>query len=86
MFFSDEPASVCPQGLTQHQISSINFFRFRSDLLAFFARILYFLKFWSLRNLMIKQLFNSRLLDMRLVIANSALRSSLSIYQGLYDL
>ena len=35
--------------------------------------------FWSLRNL-IKQLFHSRLLDMRLVIANSALRASLAIY------
>ena len=36
-------------------------------------------KFCSLRNL-IKQLFHSRLLDMRLVIANSALRASLAIY------
>ena len=35
--------------------------------------------FWSLRNL-IKQLFHSRLLDMRVVIANSALRASLAIY------
>ena len=41
----------------------------------------YFLlpNFWILRNL-IKQLFHSRLLDMRLVIANSALRASLAIY------
>ena len=48
-----------------------------------FARILrsYFVlpNFWSLRNL-IKQLFHSRLLDMRLVIANEALRASLAIY------
>ena len=35
--------------------------------------------FWSLRNL-IKQLSHSRLLDMRLVIANSALSASLAIY------
>ena len=35
--------------------------------------------FWSLRKL-IKELFHSRLLDMRLVIANSALRASLAIY------
>ena len=35
--------------------------------------------FWSLRNL-IKQLFHSRLLDMRLVIVNSALCASLAIY------
>ena len=34
---------------------------------------------WSLRNL-IKQLFHSRLLDIRLVIANLALRASLAIY------
>ena len=56
--------------------SSSSFFRFRSDFLAFSARISYF-KF--LRNL-IKQLFHSRLLDIRLVIANSALRASLAIY------
>ena len=35
--------------------------------------------FWCSRNL-IKQLFHSRLLDVRLVIANSALRASLAIY------
>ena len=35
--------------------------------------------FWNLRNL-IKQLFHSRFLDMRLVIANSALPASLAIY------
>ena len=29
---------------------------------------------------LIKQLFHSRLLDMRLIIANSALRASLAIY------
>ena len=61
------------------------FFRFRSDFLAFFARISYFLNFWSLRNL-IKQLFHSRLLDMRLVIAHSALRASLAIYNLMRNL
>ena len=54
-----------------------------SVLIKFFARFFrsYFLlpNFWSWRNL-IKQLFHSRLLDMRLVIANSALRASLAIY------
>ena len=35
--------------------------------------------FWSLRNL-IKQLFHWRLLDIRPVIANEALRASLAIY------
>ena len=39
----------------------------------------YLVNFWSLRNLM-KQLFHSRLLDMRLVIAKSAPRASLAIY------
>ena len=36
-------------------------------------------RLWRLRNL-IKQLFHSRLSDMRLVIANSALRASVAIY------
>ena len=58
--------------------SSSSLFRFRSDFLAFFTRISYF-KFLELKNL-IKQLFYSRLLDMRLVKANSALRASLAIY------
>ena len=40
--------------------------------------------FWSLRNL-IKQLFPSRLLDMRLVIANSALRVALAVYHLISD-
>ena len=57
-----------------HNIASSSFFRFRSDFLAFFARISNLL-----RNL-IKQLFHSRLLDMRLVTANSALRASLAIF------
>ena len=63
-----------------HKITSvlITCFRFRSDLLAFYTRISYFLNFWSLKNL-IKQLFHSHLLDMRLVIANSALCTSLAI-------
>ena len=34
--------------------------------------------FWSLGNLI--KLFHSRLLDMRLIIANEALRASLAIY------
>ena len=38
--FCDEPTSVWPQGVTQHRI--LNFFRFRSDFLAFLARISYF--------------------------------------------
>ena len=40
--------------------------------------------FWGLRNL-IKQLFHSRLLDMRLVIPNSALRASLAIYHLIFN-
>ena len=52
-----------------------------SSLFSRFSRSLIFRtsNFWSLRNL-IKQLFHSHLLDMRLVIANSALRASLAIY------
>ena len=74
--------------LSDHQVlhniaSSSSIFQFYSDFLVFFARISKALpNFWSLRNL-IKQLFHSRLLNMRLVIANSALRALLAIYQGL---
>ena len=53
-------------------------FRFRSDFLSF-SLAFRTANFCSLRNL-IKQLFHSRLLDMRLVIANSALRASLPIF------
>ena len=58
--------------------SSSSFFQFRLDFLAFLP-VFCTSNFWSLRNL-IKQLFHSRLLDMRLVIANSALHASLAIY------
>ena len=69
--------------LSDHNVShsiasSSSFFRFRSDFLAFFAGIL-FLKILEFKEFN-KQLFHSRLLDMRLVIANSALRASLAIY------
>ena len=57
--------------------SSSSFLRFRLDFLAFFARISNF-KFLEFKEL-IKQLFHSRLLDMRLLIANSVLRASLAI-------
>jgi len=76
--FCDEPTSVWPQGVTQHRI----FFKFFSISLGFsgfFSLVFRTSNFWSLRNL-IKQWFHSRLLDMRLVIANSALRASLAIY------
>ena len=68
---------VMSLGLCDHKVLQniasfvIEFFRFHSDLLSFFARISYFLNFRSLRNL-IKH-------DMRLVIANSTLRASLAI-------
>ena len=58
--------------------SSSSLFRFHSDFLAF-SLLFHTSNFWCLRNL-IKLLFHSRLLDMRLVIANSALRTSLAIY------
>ena len=44
----------------------------------FIFSLVYFSMFWG--SILIKQLFHSRLLDMRLVIANSALRASLAIY------
>ena len=76
-FFVMSCTSVWPKVVTQHRIF-IKFFFFD------FARIfsLFSLVFRTLnliRNL-IKQLFQSRLLDLRLVIANLALRASLAIY------
>ena len=76
--FCDEPASVWPQGITQHRIF-IKFFSISLGCSPFFRSYFVLPNFWSLRNL-IKQLFHSRLLDMRLVKANSALRASLAIY------
>ena len=69
--------------LSDHKVlhnigSSSSFFDF-TRVFSLFSRVFRTSKFWSLRNL-IKQLFYSRLLDMRLVIANSALRASLAIY------
>ena len=40
--FCDGPTSVLPQSVTQHRIFIKSFFRFRSDFLAFFARICHF--------------------------------------------
>ena len=45
-----------------------------------FGGVLFSLFFYILGAFLIKQLFHSCLLDMRLVIANSALRASLAIY------
>jgi len=58
-----------------HQVFFFDFAR----IFSLFSLVFRTSNFWSLRNL-IKQLFHSRLLDMRLVIANSALRASLAIY------
>ena len=64
-----------------HNIASvlIKFFSISLGFARFFRSYFVLPNFWSWRNL-IKQLFHSRLLDMRLVIANSALRPSLAIY------
>ena len=59
--------------------SSSSFFSISLGFSHFFRSYFELQNFWRLRNL-IKQLFHSRLLDMRLVIANSALRASLAIY------
>ena len=76
--FSDEPTSVWPHGVTQHRIFIKFFFHF-TRIFSLFSLVFHTSNFWSLRNL-IKQLFHSRLLDMWLGIANSALRASLAIY------
>ena len=64
-----------------HNIASvlIKFFSISLGFTRFFHSYFVLPNVWSWRNL-IKQLFHSRLLDMRLVIANSALRASLAIY------
>ena len=76
--FCGEPSSVRPQGVTRHCIFIEFFFDF-ARIFSLFSLVFRTSNLWSLRNL-IKQLFHSRLLDMRLVIANSALRASLAIY------
>ena len=75
MFFCGEP--VHHYSITQHRILEI-FYDF-ARVFSLFSLVFRTSNFWSLRNL-IKQSFHSRLLDMRLVIANSALRASLTIY------
>ena len=77
-FFCDEPTAR-PQGVTQHRSHLHQVFFDFARIFSLFLLIFRTSNFWSLRNL-IKQLFHSRLLDMRLVIANSALRASLAIY------
>ena len=69
--------------LSDHRVlhnisSSSSFFSISLGFSRFFSLVFRTSNFGSLRNL-IKQLFHSRLLDMRLVIANSALRASLAI-------
>ena len=70
--------------LSDHEVllniaSSSSFFFDFARIFSIFALVFRISNFWSLRNL-IKQLFRSRLLDIRLVIANLALRASLAIY------
>ena len=70
--------------LSDHEVlhntaSSSTFISISLGFSRFFRSYFVLLNFWSLRSL-IKQLFHSRLLDMRVVIANSALRASLAIY------
>ena len=50
------------------------------DILGFFVLTLVYFSIFCIGGILIKQLFHLRLLDMRLVIANSALRASLAIY------
>ena len=78
MFFCDETRSVWPQGVTQHRSHFLQVFVDFAQIFSLFSLVFRTLNFWCLSNLM-KQLFHSHLLDMRLVIANSALRASLAI-------
>ena len=75
---------VMSLGLSDHQVllniaSSSSFLDFVRIFLLFSLLLRISKLLWPLRNL-IKQLFHLRLLDMRLVIANSALRASVAIY------
>ena len=72
----------CDEPLTTRYYTTSHLHQFFSISLGFsrfFRSYFVLLNFWSLRNLK-KQLFHSRLLDMRVVIANSGLRASLAIY------
>ena len=70
--------SVWAQGFTQHRIF-IKFFSMSLGFSRLFRSYFVLQIFGVLRNL-IKQLFHPRLLDMTMVIANSAIRASLAIY------
>jgi len=72
--FCDEPTSVWPQGCYTTSHLQVFF-----DFARIFSLVFRISNVRSLRDL-IKQLFHLHLLDMRLVIANSALRASLAIY------
>ena len=70
--------------LSDHKVlhniaSSTSFFFDFARVFSLFSLVFRTSNFCILRNL-IKQLFHERTLDMRLVIANSALRTSLAIY------
>ena len=63
--------------LSDHKVASSSSFSVFAQVFSLFS--FGFPNFWSSRNL-IKQLFHTRLLDMRLVIGNSALRVALATY------
>ena len=65
--------------LSDHKVLRNTLRIFIKSILSLFSLVFRTSNFWSLRNL-IKQLFHSRLLDMRLVIVNAALRAMLAIY------
>ena len=80
MFFCDEPLRPSDHNMLHNSASSSSFFFFDfARIFSLFSLVFRTSNFSSLRNL-IKQLFHSRFLDMRLVIANSAIRASLAIY------
>ena len=65
--------------LSDHKVLRNTLRIFIKSILSLFSLVFRTSNFWSLRNL-IKQLFHSCLLDMRLVIVNAALRAMLAIY------
>ena len=77
--FCDEPVRLSDHKVLHNIASSSSFFFDFARIFSLFSLVFRTSNFWSFRNL-IKQLFHSCLLDMRLVIANSALRASLAIY------
>ena len=75
--FCDELVRLSDHKVLHNITSSLKFFFDVARIFSLFSLVFRTSNFWSLRNLM-KGLFHSRLLDVRLVIANSAQRVTIS--------